>query len=116
MAKRYFEELEEGESHPASLSALKYLRGIQEEQPELWKLFKKAVAGGDSRLYQVLAATIERFQSGDFMSDRELLGLAFIILYSVVKLKQREVDENPENAEEQANDIDDIAESLPDGD
>lgn len=77
-----YDNLDEGEAHPATKQASLYLRHYKESHPETWEIFKEAITEGEGRLMEVLADSIVRYEEGDFISDRAVLGLAFSLMYS----------------------------------
>lgn len=72
-------ELELSEPHPASIDALHWLRTVP--LPELWKwqetFASEAIEG--NRLAEVCGETLERLLDKRPVSDRYLLGLAWVI-------------------------------------
>lgn len=71
--------LNAGEPHPASLSALYWLRSQPKEVINLCVMSFTAAAGSGNRLGEVCLETMNRIMEGKPVSDRYLLGLAWAI-------------------------------------
>lgn len=79
------EILKEGEPHPASVSALQYLRSIPFEKLLIYQESFSSCAIEDNRLGQICAETLRRLMNKEPVSDRYLLGLAWVIRNMEVK-------------------------------
>ena len=71
------------EYHPAADSAKDYLSTLSAEQLCMWQEVFASTALSGNRLAQVCSETLNRLLTGLPVSDRYILGLAFVI-------KQRE--------------------------
>jgi len=84
--------LNPGEYHPAADPAMAYIRE-QLEDPEIFifakSMFDLSILG--NRTCQICVETLRRIQSGEPVSDRYLLGLAWILKeYNELKDNNRE--------------------------
>ena len=73
--------IKEGEYHPAADSAMQYVREQMLNFKE-WGMFKESVAStalSGNRLSEILMSTIDRLEKGEPVSDRYLLGLAWVL-------------------------------------
>ena len=68
------------EYHPAADSAKAYIAGLSPDQLNVWQEAFASTALAGSRLAQVCSETLNRLLTGQPVSDRYLLGVAFIIL------------------------------------
>ncbi len=71
--------LKEKEAHPASESALAYLKGLGLEKLSMWQECFSSCAIEGNRLGEICSETLYRLMNGKPVSDRYLLGLAWII-------------------------------------
>ncbi len=72
--------LEIGECHPATDSALKYIKSLSYNMD--WFLIKESIASlalSGNRLAEICFATLERLEKHEPVSDRYLLGLAWTL-------------------------------------
>lgn len=69
-----------GEAHPAARFAAMYLRHLGTENLLAWQEAFASNAIENNRLAEVCAETMHRFLIGEPVSDRYLLGMAFVIL------------------------------------
>lgn len=69
-----------GEPHPAARFAAMYLRHLGPEDLVAWHEAFASNAVENNRLAEVCAETMRRFLTGEPVSDRYLLGMAFVIL------------------------------------
>lgn len=71
--------LDVGEPHPAAESAIKYLQGLGIEKLITHLSAFSSCAIENNRMAEVCAETLHRFTTGKPVSDRYLLGVAWII-------------------------------------
>ena len=69
----------EGESHPAAMEALAYLRDMGMGELIQWQEAFSSCAIEGNRLGEVCSETLRRLMRNDPVSDRYLLGLAWAI-------------------------------------
>jgi len=74
-------ELAPGEPHPSAVAAMEYIKTIPKFQlmQNMEAMASCAIEG--NRLGEVCAGTIDRLLTGQTVSDRYLLGLAWMLKY-----------------------------------
>lgn len=72
-------DLKEGEAHPASYHALEYIKSIGGENLCAWREVFASCALSGNRLAEISGETLRRLLDGEPVSDRYLLGLAWVI-------------------------------------
>lgn len=81
--------LKEGEPHPIAQEALSYLSSLGIEELWKWQEAFCSCAIENNRLGEICAGTMDRLLKKEPVSDRYLLGLAFTILHSKMKEKEK---------------------------
>jgi len=79
--------LKDNEPHPASTIALNFIR---EQGFTDWCILKEALAScaiEDNRLAEICLSTVNRLEKGEPVSDRYLMGLAWMV-YRINKGKE----------------------------
>jgi len=71
--------LEATEAHPAAQDALRYLRTLGNKKLSMWVEAFASTAISGNRNAEICLATLRRLLSGETVSDRYLLGLAWTI-------------------------------------
>ncbi len=71
--------LKEGEYHPAARDALAYIQSLSFQQRAMWQESFASVALSGNRLSEICSETLARLMEGKSVSDRYLLGLAWVI-------------------------------------
>ena len=71
--------LKVGEPHPAAESAIKYLQGLGIEKLITHLGAFSSCSIEDNRMAEICSETLHRFNTGQPVSDRYLLGVAWII-------------------------------------
>lgn len=71
--------LDVGEAHPAASEALHYLRKLGNKRLAMWVESFASTALSGNRTSEVCLGTLRRLLSGESVSDRYLLGLAWTI-------------------------------------
>jgi hypothetical protein len=71
--------LKDGEAHPATVDALRYLNALSFEERQNFLLLFSSLAIEGNRLAEVCYGTLQRLIDGEPLSDRYLLGLAWEI-------------------------------------
>lgn len=71
--------LKTGEYHPAASSAMAYIKSLSFEDLAIWQesFASNAIAG--NRLAEICSETLRRILTNEPVSDRYLLGLAWMI-------------------------------------
>ena len=69
------------EPHPASLEAMAWIRSMPHTDLMMWQESFASCAIEGNRLAEVCCETLSRLLSGDMVSDRYLLGLAWAMRY-----------------------------------
>lgn len=72
-------ELEPAEFHPAALSAMEFMNSISYEEKARWQESFSSCAIEGNRLAEICSETLNRLMTGQKVSDRYLLGLAWTI-------------------------------------
>ena len=72
-------ELNPTEFHPAALSAMKFINSLSLEEKSRWLESFSSCAIEGNRLGEICAETLNRAMTGQKVSDRYLLGLAWTI-------------------------------------
>lgn len=72
-------ELEPTEFHPAALSAMEFINSMSHEEKCLWQESFSSCAIEGNRLAEICSETLNRCMTGQKVSDRYLLGLAWTI-------------------------------------
>ena len=67
------------ETHPAALDALEWMRHLDWEELLKWQEAFSCCAMEGNRVGEVCGETLERLTTGQPVSDRYLLGLAWVI-------------------------------------
>lgn len=86
--------LEPTESHPAAYSALEYLQSVPYTDLCIWQESFSSNAIEGNRLGEICSETLYRLMHGKTVSDRYLLGLAWVIRNGREKDKERDKNEN----------------------
>ena len=71
--------LKEGEPHPAATDALAFIGGLSRGSLAMWQESFSSCAIEGNRLAEVCSETLRRLRSGEPVSDRYLLGLAWCL-------------------------------------
>lgn len=77
--------LSPSEYHPAADMAMGWLKGYMVEHPIEYLVSKEALASNalsGNRLAEVCTGTIQRLAAGEPVSDRYLLGLAWVMMWA----------------------------------
>ena len=77
--------LKEGEAHPSSYSALEFIKAMPFEELCKWRESLASCAIEGNRSAEVCHATLERLLENQPVSDRYLLGLAWMIFRKNLK-------------------------------
>lgn len=80
--------LTEKEYHPAADSAMKYIKSLSSKELFHWQESFASCAIEGNRLAEICSETLDRLMTGQPVSDRYLLGLAWTI-----SIKEREKNE-----------------------
>jgi hypothetical protein len=75
-------ELAPGEPHPAAYSAKEWIASLATEKLLMWRDAFASCAIEGNRLGEICAETINRLLSGQPVSDRYLLGLAWAMRFN----------------------------------
>ncbi len=75
---RAMSELNPGEPHPSSIPAFEYVKQMMISKPHLVESIASTALSGN-RTAEICLSTIRRIQSGDTVSDRYVLGLAWMM-------------------------------------
>lgn len=78
-AEEMNDELDLGEAHPATHTALQYLRGIGAAQLMVYYESFSSCAMAGNRLSEICAGTLKRLLDSKPVSDRYVLGLCWAI-------------------------------------
>lgn len=71
--------LEIGEFHPAATNAFRYIKNLELHELMMWQeSFSSNAIEGD-RLAEICGETLERILNGQPVSDRYVLGLAWVM-------------------------------------
>ena len=71
--------LSDGEFHPAAAGALAFIQDLPANELAMWSESFASCAIGGNRLAEVCGETLGRIMRGEPVSDRYVLGLAWII-------------------------------------
>jgi hypothetical protein len=73
--------IKEGEYHPAADSAMEYVKGLMTDahQWSIWHESFASTALSGNRLAEICFSTMDRLNKSEPVSDRYLLGLAWIL-------------------------------------
>ena len=74
--------LKDGEAHPASFNALEWVKSLPVSELVTWSETFASVAMSGNRLAEVCSETLYRLMTGQPVSDRYLLGLAWSMRYA----------------------------------
>lgn len=82
------DSLDPTEPHPAAFSARDYIASLSDKQIMIYREAFASTAISGNRLAEICSGTIERLGTGQPVSDRYLLGLAWTIKEMEEKNKQ----------------------------
>ncbi len=71
-------ELKPGEPHPSAIPAFDYVKNQMISKPHLAESIASTALSGN-RTAEICLSTIKRIQSGETVSDRYVLGLAWMM-------------------------------------
>ncbi len=71
-------DLNQSEPHPSAISAFDYVKNQMISKPHLAESIASTALSGN-RAAEICLSTIERIQAGDTVSDRYVLGLAWMM-------------------------------------
>lgn len=74
-------DLEIGEPHPSALDALRWIKKMPLSELMLWQESFSSNAIEGNRLGEVCSKTLERLMNKQSVSDRYILGLAWVMRY-----------------------------------
>lgn len=77
------DELSPGEPHPSAKEAMRWLQTLPIHELMLWQeaFASTAIESSGNRLADICLGTIDRLLTGKPVSDRYLLGLAWVMRY-----------------------------------
>lgn len=91
-AQKKIGELEFGEIHPCSVIALKFIQNVSHEDILILQETLSSAALSGNRAAEICSETLRRLLSNEGVSDRYLMGLAWMI-YELALLKMQSTNE-----------------------
>lgn len=83
--------LRTGEPHPAAFAARAWMAKRSFEEISRWQEIFASLALSENRLAEICGETLRRLLAGESVSDRYVLGLAWVVRYEEDEKKEKSV-------------------------